>query len=246
LCWPCWCLPHLLMLLQDVQPPQARLHESDDQLASIGDPRERLAEIVRLGRTLPHLPAAERRPENQVMGCTAQVWLTVSWASDQTVAIAAHSDSSISRGLAAVLIRAFSGLSPEDIDAFKVEDLDQLAVGPALGASSRTNAFRNMFLALQKRTRTLRGEYASFPSLLITADSLEPQGAFAEAQARFLQPSTSQVDRLARVLESKKIGVVAHFYMDPEVQGVLTSAATQWPHIAISGACWIRCLHSCG
>ena len=30
------------------------------------------------------------------------------------------------------------------------------------------------------------------------------------------------------------MGIVAHFYMDPQVQGVLTSAAARWPHIAIS------------
>ena len=27
---------------------------------------------------------------------------------------------------------------------------------------------------------------------------------------------------------------MAHFYMDPEVQGVLTSARQSWPHIQIS------------
>lgn len=36
------------------------------------------------------------------------------------------------------------------------------------------------------------------------------------------------------MLEEKKIGVVAHFYMDPEVQGVLTAAQKFWPHIHIS------------
>lgn len=36
------------------------------------------------------------------------------------------------------------------------------------------------------------------------------------------------------MLSEKKIGIVAHFYMDPEVQGVLTSAASRWPHIHIS------------
>lgn len=45
-------------------------------------------------------------------------------------------------------------------------------------------------------------------------------------------PHPSQA--LARVLREKQIGVVAHFYMDPEVQGLLTSAAEAWPHIAIS------------
>lgn len=37
-----------------------------------------------------------------------------------------------------------------------------------------------------------------------------------------------------QVLSAKKIGIVAHFYMDPEVQGVLTTAAQRWPHIHIS------------
>ena len=36
------------------------------------------------------------------------------------------------------------------------------------------------------------------------------------------------------MLNEKKIGVVAHFYMDPEVQGILTAAQKQWPHIYIS------------
>ena len=37
-----------------------------------------------------------------------------------------------------------------------------------------------------------------------------------------------------QVLSEKKIGIVAHFYMDPQVQGVLSSAAQRWPHIHIS------------
>jgi quinolinate synthase len=37
-----------------------------------------------------------------------------------------------------------------------------------------------------------------------------------------------------QVLTRKNIGIVAHFYMDPEVQGVLSAAAKRWPHIYIS------------
>lgn len=39
---------------------------------------------------------------------------------------------------------------------------------------------------------------------------------------------------LSQVLKDKGIGVVAHFYMDPEVQGVLAAAKESWPHIHIS------------
>lgn len=61
-----------------------------------------------------------------------------------------------------------------------------------------------------------------------------PQGAFAEAQAQYLRPDAAAVDRLASELRAKRIGVVAHFYMDPQVQGVLSAAAEQWPHVHIS------------
>ncbi len=71
-----------------------------------------------------------------------------------------------------------------------------------------------------------------FPSLRITADDLIPEGAFAEAQAAFLRPDRALVDQLTKLLREKNAGVVAHFYMDPELQGVLSSC--DWPHIHVS------------
>jgi quinolinate synthase len=71
-----------------------------------------------------------------------------------------------------------------------------------------------------------------FPSLRITADALVPQGAFAVAQAAFLKPDPELVAQLETLLREKNAGVVAHFYMDPELQGVLS--ACDWPHIHVS------------
>jgi quinolinate synthase len=73
---------------------------------------------------------------------------------------------------------------------------------------------------------------AAFPSLVIRGAELEPRGAFAEAQAAFLAPDAELVARLDALLARHAIGVVAHFYMDPELQGVL--AACKHPHIHIS------------
>lgn len=71
-----------------------------------------------------------------------------------------------------------------------------------------------------------------FPSLVIRADALVPQGSFAEAQAEFLAPDSQAVSELDRALSEQGVGVVAHYYMDPELQGTLS--ACSWPHIAIS------------
>jgi quinolinate synthase len=71
-----------------------------------------------------------------------------------------------------------------------------------------------------------------FPSLLLRAGGAAAQGAFAEAQAAFLDPDPATVARLRELLERHQAGVVAHFYMDAELQGVLY--ACDWPHIHVS------------
>src|SRR5690606_5729596 len=71
-----------------------------------------------------------------------------------------------------------------------------------------------------------------FPSLIIRQGELAAQGSFAEAQAAFLAPDPAVVASLGDLLERKNAGIVAHFYMDPELQGVLSACG--WPHIQIS------------
>jgi quinolinate synthase len=71
-----------------------------------------------------------------------------------------------------------------------------------------------------------------FPSLIVRADGFAAQGRFAEAQAEFLDPDPDVVARLGALLRSRNAGVVAHFYMDPELQGVLY--ACDWPHVFVS------------
>ncbi len=71
-----------------------------------------------------------------------------------------------------------------------------------------------------------------FPSLTIDRHNLTPRGAFAESQQAFLAPDAQTVAQLDDLLRRHNVGVVAHFYMDPELQGVLS--ACTWPHIHIS------------
>eukprot|EP00560_Eucampia_antarctica_P005052 CAMPEP_0197836912 /NCGR_PEP_ID=MMETSP1437-20131217/30432_1 /TAXON_ID=49252 ORGANISM="Eucampia antarctica, Strain CCMP1452" /NCGR_SAMPLE_ID=MMETSP1437 /ASSEMBLY_ACC=CAM_ASM_001096 /LENGTH=516 /DNA_ID=CAMNT_0043443473 /DNA_START=174 /DNA_END=1724 /DNA_ORIENTATION=- len=63
----------------------------------------------------------------------------------------------------------------------------------------------------------------AFPSIVIGANTLSPQGSFAEAQAHFLKPDENAVEELAVNLLKSNMGVVAHYYMDVELQAVLTA-----------------------
>jgi quinolinate synthase len=73
---------------------------------------------------------------------------------------------------------------------------------------------------------------SAFPSLLLQGAEIRARGGFAAAQAAFLDPDPATVTRLRAHLAAREAGVVAHFYMDPELQGVLY--ACDWPHIHIS------------
>ena len=71
-----------------------------------------------------------------------------------------------------------------------------------------------------------------FPSLGIRKDALEPRGSFAQAQATYLHPDGAAVEELDQTLIQSKVGIVAHYYMDVELQGILSSCS--WTHIRIS------------
>jgi quinolinate synthase len=71
-----------------------------------------------------------------------------------------------------------------------------------------------------------------FPSLIVSRDGIAAQGSFAEAQAEYLDADPQSVRQLGQLLERHQAGIVAHFYMDPELQGILY--AVDWPHVHVS------------
>ena len=50
-----------------------------------------------------------------------------------------------------------------------------------------------------------------FPSISISANSITPQGPFAEVQAQFLRPDSESVSELSKLVSRKEMGIVAHF-----------------------------------
>lgn len=60
-----------------------------------------------------------------------------------------------------------------------------------------------------------------FPSIIIDKNGIEPQGSFAEAQTEFLEPDMDVVRTISDKLIKANMGIVAHYYMDVELQSVL-------------------------
>ena len=73
---------------------------------------DRYEYIVELGRNLPGLPEAYRTEQYKVKGCQSQVWFR---ARDEAgrIFFEADSDAMIVRGLIALLLRVYSGRTPD-------------------------------------------------------------------------------------------------------------------------------------
>jgi len=67
--------------------------------------------IIELGRTLPPLDNRFKTPENQVVGCQSVMYLHA-FLQEGRIFFQADSEALISRGLAALLVRAYSGEPP--------------------------------------------------------------------------------------------------------------------------------------
>lgn len=247
------------------------------------DPRRALASALlaaAAGSSSPtsSLPASLRTPERRVPGCASAAWIDATLEECGALSFRSAAEAALTRGAAAVLCSAASGATPAAVAALTAaevaatglsdESLMAAAAGGAGGSlSNRAGGVASLLASLKSRARaaaaiasapsSASASLSPFPSLVVGAGGrLEPRGAFAEAQARFIKPDRRVVRELSKVLREKRVGVVAHFYMDPEVQGCLAAvaelsrtkkkeeegsdgnddaAANQgWPHIKIS------------
>ncbi|KAL3512704.1 hypothetical protein ACH5RR_025421 [Cinchona calisaya] len=225
---------------------KTKLHLLISEFQALREPVDRVKRLLNYSSCLPSMEESFKITENRVPGCTAQVWLHVRMDDDQRMRFSADSDSEITKGFCSCLISVLDGAMAEEVLELKTEDLGALSVvglngiGGLSSTASRVNTWHNVLVSMQKRTKALVAELEGrprgepFPSLVVSSDGIEAKGSYAEAQARFLSPDELKVQELANLLKEKKIGIVAHFYMDPEVQGVLTAAQKLWPHIHIS------------
>jgi cysteine desulfuration protein SufE len=109
---------------------------------------EKYQKIIELGRQQPRLPGSDKIPENLVKGCQSNMYLT-SNLSDGRVFYAAESDALISAGLAVVLIKVYSGETPETILKCPPDYLEELGISANL-TPSRANGLYSIHLRMKQ------------------------------------------------------------------------------------------------
>ena len=93
---------------------QAVHQEIVDEFEFLDDWMDRYQHIIDLGRRLPSFPEEFQADQYKVKGCQAQVWLH-SELRDGLLHFRATSDAAIVCGLVAILLRAYSGFTPETV-----------------------------------------------------------------------------------------------------------------------------------
>lgn len=117
----------------------------------LGDWEERYAYLIDLGRKLPPLEAEQRNEQTQVRGCMSQVWLVGGATADGSMQFNGDSDSTLVKGLIALLMVMVNQKTPEQILS-----LDIAAQFKALGLESHiTVNRRNGFYSMVERIRGL-------------------------------------------------------------------------------------------
>ena len=113
-----------------------------EEFSFFDDWQEKYEHIIGMGKKLSMLPNKYHTNEFKVEGCVSEVFL-VPKKNNGLLNFQADSNSVITRGLIAMLLRVYSDRSPEDIINNPPEFIDKVWLGVHL-TPSRTNGLHSM------------------------------------------------------------------------------------------------------
>ena len=128
---------------------QERDREIIEEFSIFDDPMDRYAYIIDLGKKLPAFDEALQRDEFLVPGCQSKVWL-IGALKEGRVMLQADSNTAITRGIVALLLRVLSGQPASAIEKAPLNFLDAIELRSHL-SSQRANGLASMI----KRIRAL-------------------------------------------------------------------------------------------
>ena len=132
------------------------LEELAAEFDLMGDWEDRYRYVIDLGRELEPLSDAERSESNKVRGCASQVWLVTEAGPDGTLIFRGDSDAHIVRGLIAIVVRLYSGRTPDEILAFDPRAaFDRLGLAGAL-STQRSNGLFSMIERIRRDASAVR------------------------------------------------------------------------------------------
>jgi cysteine desulfuration protein SufE len=103
---------------------------------------DRYEYIIDLGKSLPIIDNQYKLDENLIKGCQSKVWL-FSELENETIKYTADSDAILTKGIAALLLRVYSGQKPNDILTAETNFIDKIGLKEHL-SPTRANGLVSM------------------------------------------------------------------------------------------------------
>lgn len=97
-----------------------RAQAIEDDLSFFDAWEDKYRYIIDLGKTLPEFDASKRDDDHLVRGCQSQVWIDADLESG-SLNLSVDSDAFIVKGLLAVVLAAYQGLTPKQALDFDVD-----------------------------------------------------------------------------------------------------------------------------
>ena len=119
-----------------------------EDLSFLDDWRERYREIITLGEALQPMPGNLKSDLNLVRGCQNRVWVA-SRFEDGKVFYMAESEAQIVRGLVAILLKCYSGFTPDEILNAPASFIHDLNLGENL-TKSRVNGLSSILARIKQ------------------------------------------------------------------------------------------------
>jgi cysteine desulfuration protein SufE len=126
-----------------------------EELDVFDDWMDRYQFIIELGRKLPHFPDEWANDAHRVPGCQSKVWMEAAMQGG-VLRLAGASDAAIVSGLVALLLRVYSGRTPDEVIATEPTFLRDLGLLEAL-STNRGNGIAAMARAIRDAAQSQRG-----------------------------------------------------------------------------------------
>jgi cysteine desulfuration protein SufE len=113
-----------------------------EEFSMFDDWMQRYEYIIELGKNLPLIKEEYKTDNNLIKGCQSKVWLQGE-QNDDKIVFTADSDAILTKGIIAILIRAFSNQKADDILKADVDFIDEIGLKEHLSAT-RANGLVSM------------------------------------------------------------------------------------------------------
>lgn len=118
-----------------------------DEFSMFEDWMQRYEYMIELGKSLPLIDPQYKTDDYIIKGCQSKVWVYADMQDDKVI-FTADSDAIITKGIIAILIRAFSNQKPKDIIEANTDFIDEIGLKEHL-SPTRANGLVSMVKQLK-------------------------------------------------------------------------------------------------